>query len=172
MIKKIAITGPESTGKSWLAEQLAKRYHTVWVPEYAREYLQHFTGKYALEDIIAISVKQLNQTNESLNLANKLIFSDTEMLVCMIWSEVVFGKVPSVIENAFHQQDFDLYLLCDIDLPWEPDPLREHPDRRAEIFQMYFGALSAAKLPFEIISGLGEHRLESAVHAIESRLSL
>lgn len=172
MIKKIAITGPESTGKSCLAEQLANRFHTIWVPEYAREYLGKATGKYGLDDIVTISHKQFDLINASLNHANELIFSDTEMLVCMIWSEFVFGKVPSEIENAFHKQDFDLYLLCDIDLPWEPDPLREHPDKRAEIFQMYLTALKTNNLPFEIISGIGEHRLERAVQAIESRLSL
>jgi NadR type nicotinamide-nucleotide adenylyltransferase len=172
MIKKIAITGPESTGKSWLAEHLAKKYNTIWVPEYAREYLEKHPGKYTLDDIVAISVGQLNETNESILLANKLIISDTEMLVCFIWAEVVFGEVPTIIEKAFHDQRFDLYLLCDVDLPWEPDPLREHPDRRTEIFQLYFDALSAAGLPFEIISGFGDQRLERAVQAIESRLSL
>lgn len=172
MIKKIAITGPESTGKSWLAEQLAKKYNTIWVPEYARDYLEKHPGKYTLDDVITISVGQFNSTNDSILLANNLIFCDTEMLVCLIWSEVVFGRVPTVIEKAFLDQRFDLYLLCDVDLPWEPDPLREHPDRRAEIFQRYFNALSAAELPFEIISGFGDQRLERAVQVIDSRLSL
>ncbi len=172
MLKKIAITGPESTGKSWLAEQLAKEFNTVWVPEFAREYLSDLHRNYTIDDVVEIAKGQ--QQNEKLMeiQASEFLFSDTEMFVCSIWTEFVFGKVPEFIRQAVESQQYDLYLLCNIDLPWEPDPLREHPDNREDIFEKYRLALSDANLPYVIINGLGKNRLAEAINAVKKQFLL
>jgi NadR type nicotinamide-nucleotide adenylyltransferase len=171
MLRKIAITGPESTGKSWLAEHLAKEFNTVWVPEYAREYLSGKDRAYDLEDVVEIAKGQLAHENRLISRANQFLFSDTEMLVCKIWTDFVFNQIPDFIEQAFENQHYDLYLLCDIDLPWEPDPLREHPNSRQIIFDKYKMELTRAHLPFVIINGFGENRLKHAINVIHERFS-
>lgn len=171
MFRKIAITGPESTGKSWLAEQLAKSFNTVWVSEFAREYLSKMNTNYTIDDVIAIAKGQLVSEKQSYEKANEFLFCDTEMLVCAIWTDFVFGHIPEFIKEAFENQYYDLYLLCDIDLPWEPDPLREHPDNREQIFEKYKQALTVARLPYVIISGFGENRLNCAINAIHHQFS-
>jgi NadR type nicotinamide-nucleotide adenylyltransferase len=171
MLKKIAITGPESTGKSWLAEHLARKFNTVWAPEFAREYLSERKSSYTIDDVVAIAKGQIAQEIFWEGRAADFLFSDTEMLVCKIWTDFVFGKIPKFIQEAFENQQYDLYLLCNIDLPWEPDPLREHPNSRELIFEKYKQALIQAKLPFVIISGVGENRLNHAINVIQQQFS-
>lgn len=169
MLKKIAITGPESTGKSWLAKQLAGHYKSLWVPEYARDYLHRLNKPYELKDIEGIARGQQLLQQKMEPLAGDYLFSDTEMLVCKIWASYKYGRVPAFIESAFRQQQFSLYLLCDIDLPWQPDPLREHPHKREALLGMYRSELEKAKLPYVIIQGKGEQRLQNAIRLLEQR---
>ncbi|MBZ0244000.1 MAG: ATP-binding protein [Bacteroidales bacterium] len=166
MLKRIAITGPESTGKSWLAEKLAAHYDTCWVPELARSYLATKGQDYLPRDIENIARGQMALEKSKSGEANKLLFMDTEMLVCKIWLEFVFGQQSDFIEKAVLQQDYDLYLLCDIDLDWEPDPLREHPHQREELFEKYEKWLNHYGFRYVIISGKDNKRLENAVNAV------
>ncbi|MCX6276573.1 MAG: ATP-binding protein [Bacteroidetes bacterium] len=167
MIRRIAITGPESTGKSWLAEKLAERYHTVWVPEYAREYLAGLGRSYCHDDILKIAAGQLNHEADAMKTAPGFLFCDTELLVTKIWSEVKYGFCDPWILKKLETHVYDLYLLCDIDLPWEYDPLREHPDRRQFLFDLYYNELTKRKFPFAVVSGTGKARLDMAVNLIE-----
>jgi NadR type nicotinamide-nucleotide adenylyltransferase len=164
--KRIAITGPESTGKSWLAEKLALQYKCLWVPEYAREYLINLDHPYTFADILVISQGQLASENHALLTNNKFLFIDTEILVTKIWCDVKFGKCHDWIVQQIEQKPYDLYLLCDIDLPWEPDPMREHPHKRKYLFDLYQNELQKRNLPFEVISGTGDARLRCAIEAI------
>lgn len=166
MLKRIAITGPESTGKSWLAAKLAQHYKTCWVPEYARTYLEATGGHYEAQDIETIARRHVAIEKSKLPCANKLLFTDTEMLVCKIWLEFVFGQQSDFIEKAVLQQNYDLYLLCDIDLNWEADPLREHPHHREELFAHYERWLNHYGFNYVKISGLDNKRLENAVKAV------
>ena len=161
--KKIALTGPESTGKSFLAQQLADHYLTVWVPEFARVFLLQQEGAYNYGDILKIARGQKISEGALLELADNLLFADTELLVTKIWCDVKYGKChPWILENL-DRQDYDLYLLMDIDLPWEYDPLREHPDRRKYLFDLYRNELEARKLNYKIVSGIGDERFKNAV---------
>jgi len=169
-MKRISITGPESTGKSWLAEQLAWHYHTAWVPEYAREYLTVTAGTYQYEDILKIAQGQMAQEAMAARKDHPMLFCDTDLLVTRIWSDVRFGKVHPWIEEQMAAHRYDLYLLCNVDLPWEYDPLREHPDRRQDLFNQYHALLEELKFPYAIVSGLGEQRLASAIRAVETML--
>lgn len=167
---RVAITGPESSGKTSLAEALSIFYKTPYIPEFARDYLNAKNGVYDYEDLSIIAQGQFDsfskvKTNQS------ILLSDTELLVLKIWSEVKYGKVDSLIEQLLSQQQFDLYLLCRPDIPWEYDPLREHPESRKELFDVYHNELIKLKLPFIIIEGKEkEIRLNKAIEAIDSLL--
>ena len=166
---KIAITGPESTGKSTLSEKLAHHYKTDFVPEYSRSYLENFVGQYTENDVVEIAKGQHNLILEEEKKSSKILIADTEIVVCKIWVEYVFKHSNKVIDEILKQQDFDLYLLCDIDLPWVYDPLRENPDidERKELFEIYRNTLEQMKVPFEIVSGDNEVRVNNAIKVIE-----
>ncbi|PTX19660.1 NadR type nicotinamide-nucleotide adenylyltransferase [Pontibacter mucosus] len=169
---KIAITGPESTGKSTLAEQLAARYNTVWVPEYARTYVGNLGRPYTLEDIENIARGQLALEREQQEQANTILFADTDMLVLKIWSEHAFGHCPAWIEEELQQQKYNLSLLMGVDLPWEPDPQREHPHLRQFFYEWYKRELEALQTPFVEISGQHQERLQQATQHVEQLLQL
>ena len=166
---KIAITGPESTGKSTLSEKLAHHYNTNFVPEYSRSYLENFVGQYTENDVVEIAKGQYNLILEEEKKSSKILIADTEIVVCKIWVEYVFKHSNRVIDEILKQQDFDLYLLCDIDLPWVYDPLRENPniDERKELFEIYRNTLEQMKVPFEIVSGDNDERVNNAIKVIE-----
>ncbi|MEN8225738.1 MAG: ATP-binding protein [Bacteroidota bacterium] len=165
---RIAITGPESTGKSELSRKLAEHYNSIWVPEYAREYLSQLNRGYRYEDILSIARGQVKLEEERIAGANKYLFCDTELLVCKIWSEEKFGKCDPWILEKLRTQHYDLYLLCNTDILWKPDPLRENPDDRNRLFNLYQKELQENDFPFEIIQGTGEKRVNSAIKAIEA----
>jgi NadR type nicotinamide-nucleotide adenylyltransferase len=172
MTRKIAITGPESTGKSMLAEQLAASFQTVWVPEYAREYLELLGRPYEEKDILSIAQGQLLAEGSKLRQAGGFLFCDTEFLVTRIWSEVKFNRCDPWILMTLESHRYDLYLLCDIDLPWEYDPLREHPDQRQYLFDLYYNELKAGNFPFKVVHGTGPDRLKNAVRIIDDYFAL
>lgn len=165
---KIAITGPESTGKSTLAEKLAHHYKTDFVPEYSRTYLENFEGKYTEDDVVEIAKGQHKLILEEEKKSSEILIADTEIIVCKIWIEYVFKHSNEIVEEILKQQDFDLYLLCDIDLPWVYDPLRENPniEERKELFEIYRNTLKQMNVPFEIVSG-DEERFNNAINIIE-----
>jgi NadR type nicotinamide-nucleotide adenylyltransferase len=167
-IIKIAITGPESTGKSMLAEQLAKHYQTVWVPEYARGYINGLKRPYDQHDILEIAKGQIHSEQDFYPEASKFIFCDTELIVTKIWSEVKFQNCDDWILSKIIENRYDLFLLCNIDLPWEDDPQREHPHEREYLFNLYKGELISHGFPFFVISGFGKERLNNAIRVIET----
>lgn len=168
MIRKIAITGPESTGKSVLAEQLANHYKTVWVPEYAREYLEFLGEPYQEKDIVLIAQGQMLSEGSQIGKADNFLFCDTELLVTKIWSEVKYNRCDPWILKTIEAHRYDLYLLCDIDLPWQYDPLREHPHQRQYLFDLYYNELNNRGFNFAVIRGTGNERFRNAVEAIQN----
>lgn len=171
MIRRIMITGPESTGKSWLAQSLAAHYNTLWVPERARSYLQEIGRPYTENDLLQIAWEQLALEDKLAQQANRLLFCDTGMLVMKIWSEHAYGHCHPWILEQFHTRDYAHHLLPNIDMPWQPDPQREHPHLRPFFFNWYRQELQEAGKPYTLISGQGEERLQQAVHPIDKLLS-
>ena len=163
---KIAITGPESTGKSLISKQLASHYNSVWVPEFARAYLLNKNEPYNYDDILEIAKGQISTEKAISTLANRILFSDTELIVTKIWCDVKYGKCHSWIEKQLIRQKYNLYLLMDIDLPWEFDPLREHPDRREFLMKKYIEELDRHGFNYSIVNGIGETRLQNAINYI------
>lgn len=170
---KIAITGPESTGKSTLAEALAKYFRTEYIPEYSRTYLENFEGRYSEDDVVEIAKGQHKLIVEKKEYSQNILIADTEIIVCKIWVEYVFKHSNATIDKILKEQDFDLYLLCDIDLPWTYDPLRENPnpEERKELFEIYRNTLTQMNLPFEIVRGNDEERISNAINIIKKHLN-
>ncbi len=168
LVKKIAIVGPESTGKSTLAQALADHYNTVWVPEYARGYLNQLIHPYEQSDLTKIAHGQLRLEDEWIKTASGLLICDTNLVVIKIWSEFKFGNCSEEIIEKMQNRKYDLHLLTDIDLPWQPDPQREHPDKRQELFERYEAELKKQKIKYAVISGADEDRLERAIEVVNS----
>jgi len=166
-LKKIAIIGPESTGKSELAQQLARHYVTEWVPEYARFYLDRLGRDYEQNDLLEIAKGQLAWEDDKAEDANQYLICDTNLMVIKIWSDHKYGNTDEWIEASLEERKYDFYLLNNIDLPWRPDPQREHPTMRKHFFNIYQQYLEDHKLPFAIVSGIEGDRKNCAVDAVE-----
>lgn len=145
---KIAFTGPESCGKSTLSRWCSELYQFPLSDEYAREYLKNKVN-YDQNDLDAITIAQLKDWE---NIGSKFV-ADTEMTVMKIWSESRYQKVSPLIQMTYENQQFDYYFLCAPDIPWEPDPLRENPTNRQELFERYEMELSVMKRPYSILKG-------------------
>lgn len=160
---RIAVTGPESTGKTVLCRQLAAYYNESWVEEYSREYLNLLTGEYGYDDILNIATGQYERETIMLKQAKNLLFCDTDFMVTHIWGMVKYGKSHDWIQRMMTTKPYDYTLLCDIDLPWEYDPLREHPHQREMLFKLYVKELNTRGIPFSVVQGTGNERLMNAV---------
>lgn len=169
-IYKVAITGPESTGKSTIAKALAAHFNTSWVPEYARDYIKKLDRPYQKEDLLKIAEGQLAQESELAKSANSYLFCDTELLVIKIWYEYKYGMANPYIIEQYHQTHYDLYLLMDIDLPWHYDPQREHPEKRRFFFDWFESELIRKKSNYMIVHGSHEERLQNAIQTVNQML--
>lgn len=165
-MKRIAVTGPESSGKTSLAERLAQEFGLAFVPEYAREYLIQRDGKYDQSDLVQIAEGQVKLWSEAKSARG--FVADTEMLVMKIWSDFKYGETDPVILSLLQKQHFDHYFLCYPNIPWEEDPLREHPEQREELFEIYLEELKYRKLPFTIVEGDLESRIEICLREVKS----
>lgn len=180
-LKRIVIIGPESTGKSTLTEQLAAHYQTAACAEYAREYLYAHGTAYTFDDLLTIALGQIaleEATVASISTnatsSNKPVFIDTDMYVMKVWCEYVFGKCHQFILDEIVARKYDLYLLCNIDLPWVKDELREYPDEgpRKELYHIYKDLLINQSTPWVDISGNYEQRLNTAIRAVDKLLNI
>ncbi len=170
-IKKIAITGPESTGKSTLTRQLAEHYKTVWVPEYARTYINQLNRPYERNDLTEMAKGQISHEEKLLLESNNFLFCDTDLSVIKIWSEHKYGIVDPFILTEYESKSYDLYLLMDIDLGWEYDPQRENPELRKFFFDWFERILKSKSVPYRIIRGNAEERFENAQKVIDEYFS-
>ena len=171
-IKKIAVVGPESTGKSTISEQLAKHYQTVWVPEFARAYCEKLTGPCTWQDEINMFHGQLSLERELLPKANDILICDTTFITVKIWSDYTFGRSPQEVLDELSHHSYDFYLLMDIDLPWQEDPLRDFPHLRKHFMQVWHKELKSLSARYVVISGDNEERLNNAIYAINQYLNI
>lgn len=170
-IKKIAIIGPECTGKTTLARELAQYYNTTWIPEYARSYIESLNRKYSYSDVEHITSMQKFQINSSYPEANHFIFFDTELIISKVWFEEVYQQKPEWLDEAIRNSNFELYLLCNTDIPWVRDKVRENGgEKREKLYNIYLKEILSYDLPYEIISGINETRINSAINVIRKML--
>lgn len=169
-IIRIAFFGPESTGKTTLAQQLANHYETEFVPEFARDYLQEKLDKTGgiceISDMLPIAVGQTKLENEALLVANKFLFCDTNVMVTKVFSEMNYNFCNPILHKAALNHHYDLVFLTDIDVPWEKDDLRDTPSGREKTFAVFKQALIDNNKPFITISGDKELRFDNAVNII------
>jgi NadR type nicotinamide-nucleotide adenylyltransferase len=181
MLKRIVLYGPESTGKSTLAEQLAKHYHTLWAPEFARGYLDFKREVYdpfgrksneicQPQDIPHIVIGQIVQEEALQQQANRFLFCDTNPLQTKIYNLYYYHRIDDWLEKVIKERTYDHYLLMDIDIPWEPDPLRDRPEPedRLKLFNMFKEELDAHQFPYSIIKGTESKRLEQAIKIVDT----
>ena len=191
---KVAVIGPESTGKSTLCELLAQYYNTQWCPEFAREFLLTHGTDYSYDDLLYIAKGQLAMEDEytqslvgssesgvnssvqdsELQTPNsKLLFIDTEMYVMKVWCEFVFGKCHRWVLDQIIERKYDLYLLCNTDLPWVKDELREYPDlkTRDQLYHIYKDIMINQSTRWVDISGDYDERLLKAIKATDQLIA-
>ena len=165
MTKKIVITGPESTGKTTLASLLSEHYQMPKVAECARDYLNHLERDYTFDDVILMAKKQLKLESEATKNNTDFIFLDTDLLVFKIWIKEKYNKEIDWIEEHLKSSTGKTYLLCDIDIPWEFDELREHPNPtdRLRLFEAYKTQLNNYQLTYHVISGNVKERMDKCI---------
>ena len=159
LLKKIVFTGPESTGKTTLAALFSKELGCPIVEEYSRIFLHKLSRDYTFEDITHIAKGQIENEDAAL-VNNKIIVCDTDPLVCKIWQEFRFGKIDPWIEQEFKNRRYDMVFLCNVDIPWEYDPLRENPSDREELFHLYKSTLDDHKINYTIVQGNFQQRYQ------------
>ena len=168
--RRVVVFGPESTGKTTLAQRLAAHFATVWVPEWAREHLDPQGGACVEADITQIALGQAASEDALARQAHRVLICDTDTLTTTIWSDVYFRRVEPWISELAQERQHDLYLLCDIDVPWVDDQQRDMPHRREEFFARCRTALETHGRPYVVVSGDWETRFRAAVAAIDRLL--
>lgn len=166
-MKKVIITGPESTGKTTIAEQLARSYDTIWVPEYARVYIENLDRPYVYEDLENIGRRQVEELLHTYPDAQSYVFYDTGLIITRVWFLECYQKCPSFIDQAIRDIAVDMYLLCRPDIEWIVDPVRENKGlNRERLFRLYEEQLIQYNASYSIIEGVGDMRLNNAIQAI------
>lgn len=170
-VKKIAVLGAESTGKTELSKQLAGHYNTVWVPEYARDHFNtHDIDHYSIEDLDIIAEKQLELEQKLLPEANRFLICDTTLLTIKIWSAYQFNKISELISSSIRGNDYDLYLICNNDVDWTEDSQRRNPELRDHLLNWNMHELIKLNSEYHIVEGIGEDKLKNAIKIIDTHL--
>jgi len=172
---KVVLFGPESTGKTTIAKKLAAHFNTEWVAEYMREYLQKkWDSKKEVcepEDLMHIAEGQIERENKLAEIANKVLFCDTDLLELAVYSKAYYDGFcdPTILKHALNNT-YDLYFLTNIDVPWVSDDLRDKPHDREDMFNKFKSSLHFYNRPFIELKGNENERFETAVSAINELL--
>lgn len=169
-MKRIAIIGGESTGKTTLAIALSAHYSATWIPEFAREYLMRLNRPYVEEDLLWIAKGQLHTMHQSEATQPEFIFYDTDLQVIQVWSESKYQRCDAFILKEIARSNIDAFIVTSPDIEWTFDPLREHPlpSQRSYFFRWYIEMVSSQQRPFCIVRGTHEQRLQQACLFLES----
>lgn len=159
---KVGIIGPESTGKTALAQALAQEYKTEWVPEFAREYLANLGRPYVQSDLLEIAEGQIKSVKAIRKKAKRILFIDTDIHVIKVWSDYKYGNCDPWIAQKLEMNVCDVYFLTYHDIPYEDDALRENPHDREMLFDMYEKLIINRKLSYTVMKGSLEERVKSA----------
>ena len=163
---RVAITGPESSGKTTLTKALAEALGWRSAPEHAREYLEMSNGTYGFDDLEKIAEGHFDRIKND----DHDLIVDTDFIVMKVWSNVRFGKTAERIQELIELDLFDLHVVCMPDIPWEPDPLRENPTDRDVLLNHYIDELEASNKKWIAVSGSHEERLTKALQEIQNLL--
>ena len=167
---KIVLTGPESTGKTTLAKQLADYFDASRVPEFARYFIDDLNRPYAEPDLFEIAKGQLEWEEHQSLITSEVLICDTDLLTIKVWAEFKYGKCDPQILKWIDELKYDHYLLCGTDIEWDFDAQRESPNDRDALYEIYKKELNLYKKPFTEIAGSEKLRFEKAVDTIHSIL--
>ncbi len=169
-MKKIVISGPESTGKTTLSKELALELKATLIPEFARYYIEGLHKPYTFSDLETIAKHQINQEMSVMALDhNSILIMDTWLIITKVWFEVVFNRAPEWLENYIASSDIDLFLVCAPDIPWIPDPVRENGgEMRQKLFERYCKEIEHYGFSYEVVEGNGEIRVLNALRLIKA----
>ncbi|MBI9053479.1 MAG: ATP-binding protein [Bacteroidales bacterium] len=171
-IKRIVLIGPESTGKTELASQLASEFNTVVIPEYARNYIEQLGREYTYTDVELIAKKQIELERQFEEKANGVLFYDTFLIITKVWFQVVFKKTPDWIDEKIKESNIDLFLLCNTDIPWIKDKVRENGgEMREQLFDIYRNELENYGFNYKVIAGKGTLRFDNALKIVKDFLN-
>lgn len=164
---RIIVTGPESTGKTELVKGLVRNFGGEYIPEYAREYIEDLGRAYTFSDVLRIAEQQVKEYKLGQKSEAEFIFIDTYLIITKLWFSKVFGEVPVWLEEEISRTKSDLYLLCKPDIPWVADEVRENGGEMREVlFNDYKNELVSLGVQYEIISGIGNSRLQMAINKV------
>lgn len=167
-VKRVCVFGPESTGKTTLARDLARQYRTIWAPEHARPLLDVKQGRCDPDDIPMIVRGQVASEDALARQANRVLFCDTDVLTTTIWSRVLFGQCPQWIEDLARARRYDLYLLLDVDVPWVDDQQRYLRHQRREFFDLCERTLRDNGRRYVRLGGTWQERFRGACEAVDA----
>lgn len=168
-MKRILVTGPESSGKTELVTQLSMRFNGYAVDEYARHYVEKLGRPYEYGDVEHIASVQASQYDSEYE-AKEFVFFDTWLIITRVWFDVVYGQIPGWLDDRISDASFDLVLLCAPDIPWIPDSVRENGgDDRVLLFERYKQELKRFSMDWKLVTGLGEERIHCAEQIINHR---
>lgn len=172
-VRRVCVFGPESTGKTTLARGLAAHFDTVWVAEYARGLIDLQGGECTYDDITRIARGQVASEEALARQANRVMFVDTDLITTLIWSDLLFDATPTTVTELADARTYDLYLVCDVDIPFEADVQRHfgNDDDRRALFDRFIGELERRGRDYVVISGEGEDRLRRGIDAVETLLA-
>lgn len=172
-ILKVAILGPESSGKTTLCKRLSEHFNEPWVEEFARDYLEQREGRYEEADLVFFAQQQQALEKQKQKIAKHFLFCDTNPLTIKIWGLYKYGRYDPAIKEIVNTSSYNLQLLLKADLPYEEDPLRENASiaSRKELFDIHYKELKKRKLPFAVIEGSGEQRFFNALKALQENFS-
>ena len=165
---RVVVSGPESTGKTELSKSLAERLHGVWIPEYARQYIENLNRPYNYQDVEQIARFQIKQELEVVTeVEHGFLIFDTWLIITKVWFDLVFGRCPDWVIDHIKSSKIDLFLVCNTDLPWIFDPVRENGgERREQLLKLYCEEISTFGFKYEIVSGFDDARTENACLAL------
>lgn len=166
-VQRVCLFGPESSGKSTLARALGDHFKTVVVPEYGRTYTEVFGPQVGEVDLMEIVAGHLASVKAAKMISGPVMIEDTDPIMTAVWSDMLVGARDDYFETF--QEHADLYILCDIDIPWVDDGTRYFPEEedRKRFFDLCKGELLDRNVPFVVVRGTVEERLEVAVEAID-----
>ncbi len=171
-LSRIVLIGAESTGKTDLAEYLSKEFNTICVPEYARQYVENLHRSYTYTDVEYIANQQVILEQDAVQKANKVLFYDTFLIITKVWFKLVYNKIPSWIHKSIENSKIDLFLLCNNEIPWIADSVRENGgEMREKLFKIYEDELKHYNFNYKIIKGLGDKRRENALSIVNDFLN-
>ena len=170
-ISRVVVTGAESTGKTTLARRLARHYATVWAPEYLRVFVEQEKAAPEEGDAWSIARGHLAQERKLAHRARRVLFLDTDLILTCIYQAFYFGSCPDWLSKASAERAADLYLVANTDIPWMEDPgQRDGPHVRAAVHTRLVEELRRRNLPFRLVSGTIEQRLQQAARAVDRLL--